>query len=152
MKKSIISCCVTGILGLFCAQQCLAQVGQTPEVVKEAFQVKYPNATNVTYTDKLVEVDINFVDSGYSCKARYSIKGAWDRTLKGIKSDALPPSVQDGFSKSKYSADWKLDSVYEVDNPDNLTEYELVVEKSDIEHKNLYFSVKGRLLSDNLSF
>jgi len=139
-------------LVLLAALQAFGQIGQIPQVVRESFQAQYPQATGAVFTDKLVEVDINFLDSGYNYYARYTMKGAWVNTLKRIRSAQLPPMVRDGFNKSKYASDWTLDDVYEVDIPDNFIEYKLVVEKSQIVHKNLYFSVEGRLLSDNLTF
>ncbi|HUX84783.1 MAG TPA: PepSY-like domain-containing protein [Chitinophagaceae bacterium] len=151
MKKSIPIFLTLVALSAFISREAFSQIRQIPELVKQSFKAQYPNATHVAYTDKLIEVDVNFSDSGYQCKARYTSRGAWENTDREIKMAQLPQQVKDGFDKSKYASDWTVDQVYEVDIPDNLMEYELVVEKSAIEHKNLFFSVQGRLLSDNLS-
>jgi hypothetical protein len=63
---------------------------------------------------------------------------------------ALPASVQDGFNKSKY-LDWKVDHSYQVDLPSGQHQYKLQVEKNAVEKRNLLFSDRGRLLSDNLT-
>jgi hypothetical protein len=151
MKKQFVLLSAVNIFfGIFCITGS-SQIRQLPEVVRESFQNQYPSATNVAYTDKLVEVDVSFVDSGYTCRARYTSKGEWENTDKQIRMEQLPESVNDGYNKSKYAADWKIDEIYEVDIPDNIKEYKLVVERGTITHKNLYFSLEGRLLSDNLS-
>ncbi len=151
MKKSILLLLTLMVFSAFISREATSQIRQIPELVRQSFESKYPSATNVIYTDKLIEVDVSFTDSGYQCKARYTRKGAWENTDRGIRLSQLPREVKDGFDKSKYASGWTVDQVYEVDIPDNLMEYELVVEKNTIEHKNLYFSVQGRLLSDNLS-
>lgn len=150
MKKYVI---VPGLLlFILLTQQARGQIGQIPQVVRENFRAQYPRASGAVYSDKFLEIDISFLDSGYHCMARYTMKGDWENTLKRIKSSQLPREVSDGYSKSKYSSGWQLDDVYEVEIPDNLLEYKLVVEKNQLIHKNLYFSVQGRLLSDNLTF
>jgi Putative beta-lactamase-inhibitor-like, PepSY-like len=135
---------------LFSVQQAQAQFTKAPDEVKQAFTQKYPNATEVDYTNKVVETDVTFKDDGANCVAKFSNKGEWQATSKEIQFESLPDQVQDGFNKSKYS-DWKVDNTYEIYQPDKDMEYKVVVEKSSVQKKNLFFNLRGRMLHDNLT-
>jgi hypothetical protein len=136
--------------GLFIFSHAKAQFTKAPDAVKQAFQQQYPNATDVDYSNVLLETDVTFKDSGAVCKARYTNEGKWQATSRKISFETLSREVQDGFNKSKY-ADWKVDDVYEIYQPGKDMEYKVQVEKNTVQKKNLFFNTRGKMLRDNIT-
>ncbi|MBX5439247.1 MAG: PepSY-like domain-containing protein [Thermoflavifilum sp.] len=132
------------------SQAAFAQIGKVPDAVMQAFEQKYPDASEATFVNKLVETDVSFQMHQVHYKARFSNKGEWQATLQESSFGELPEAVQDGFHKSKY-ADWNIESVYILYQPDKPVEYRVGVSKNAIQKKNLYFNSKGRLLHDNIT-
>lgn len=138
------------ILGVIVSQTGQAQLRKIPSAVKEAFNRQYPQARNVQYEDKLIFVQVYFQQSDSASTAKYNAKGIWEWTETAMPFNSLPQAVQDGFNKSKY-ADWQVDHIYKVDYPGNVIRYKIQVEKSAIQKRNLFYSEKGRMISDNLT-
>jgi hypothetical protein len=132
------------------SQASYAQIGKIPDAVTQAFEEKYPDASEATFVNKLVETDVSFQIKNVHYKARFSNKGEWLATLQESSFAELPEVVQDGFHKSKY-ADWDIESVYILFQPDKPIAYRLGVSRNAIQKKNLYFNSKGRLLHDNIT-
>ncbi|GAA4310938.1 PepSY-like domain-containing protein [Compostibacter hankyongensis] len=138
------------VTGLFAAGRATAQLRQLPEAVKDAFEQKYPQARKVQYEDRVVDVLVHFENDGAAATAKYNSRGAWQWTETTLAFEDLPAGVQDGFNKSKY-ASWQQDNVYRVDLPGGTLQYKLQVEKNAVQKKNLYYSTRGRLLSDKIT-
>ncbi|SFV33846.1 Putative beta-lactamase-inhibitor-like, PepSY-like [Thermoflavifilum thermophilum] len=156
-KSAIIMKCKYGYTWFFAlimfgmiAHTSYAQIGKIPDAVTQAFEEKYPDASEATFVNKLVETDVSFQIKNVHYKARFSNKGEWQATLQESSFAELPEAVQDGFHKSKY-ADWDIESVYILYQPDKPIEYRIGVSKNAIQKKNLYFNSKGRLLHDNIT-
>ncbi len=128
-----------------------AQIRKLPSEVTNALQAKYPEAKNVEWSDKITNftASFNLVDGKY--KARFSADGEWEGSEKEITKEALPATVKDGFSKSKY-ADWKPGTSRIIYLPDGKTQqYFVSVSKGDLQKKNLLFNSEGQLLKDNIT-
>jgi hypothetical protein len=127
-----------------------AQLRKIPAEVTEALKSKYPDASDVTWKDKLTVFAAVFEMNNEKYEARFSSKGEWQSTEKEINENDLPGEVKDGLSKSKY-AEWELKSIYNIDLPDDKIQYRIQVAKSDLQKKNLLFSSEGQLLRDNVT-
>lgn len=149
MRKIVFLLCTMVAAGLW-GFRSQAQIRQLPQAVKDAFEQKYPDAKQVDYDDKIIYVLAQFKNHDSTATARFSSKGAWQWTETQMPFTGLPEAVQDGFNKSKY-VDWQVDHVYLVELPGDLVQYKLQVEKSAVQKKNLYFSTRGRLLSDGIT-
>jgi Putative beta-lactamase-inhibitor-like, PepSY-like len=127
-----------------------AQFRSVPGVVTDALKEKYPDASNVSWKDKISVFVASFEMNNEKIEARFTEKGEWRSTEKQIQKDDLPQDVKDGWEKSKY-ADWELSSIYSVELPDDVMQYRLQVSKSDVQKKNLLFNSDGKLLRDNIT-
>lgn len=126
-----------------------AQFRSLPGVVTDSFKVRYPAAKDVSWSDKISAFQATFTLGTDHLIARYSKDGQWQGASKEIAKDALPPAVKDGLSKSKYAgAEWEIRAVTVKYLPGNVTQYQVLVAKNDIQKKNLLFSADGRLLED----
>ncbi len=125
-----------------------AQIRKIPAEATEALKSKYPQAKNVSWSDKLTSFIADFEIGNDHYRARFSSKGEWQKTDKTLDKESLPASLKDGFSKSKY-ADWEIKSAHLISLPGDSTQYVIVAFKSGLQKKNLLFSDKGQLLKDN---
>jgi hypothetical protein len=119
--------------------------------VTDSFKLKYPNASAVSWSDKLLAggFQASFTEGNDKYVSRFGNKGDWQWTTKKIARDAVPGPVKDGLAKSKYAdADWEVKTVTMKFLPGNIVQYLLFVEKSDLNKKNLLFSSEGQLLKD----
>ena len=127
-----------------------AQFRSLPGVVTDSFKVKYPDAKDVSWSDKVSAFQAIFTLGSDRMVARYSKDGQWQGSTKTITKDALPSAVKDGLSKSLYaSAEWEIRSVTVKYLPGSQTQYMLLVQKSDIQKRNLTFSADGVLVKDS---
>lgn len=141
-------------LSLFCGAlfTAHAQFRSVPAVVTDSFKAKYPNASAVSWSDKLLagSFQASFTEGKDKFVARFGNKGEWQWSTKKITKDELPAVVKDGFAKSKYAgAEWEVRTVSMKFMPGNTVEYLLFVQKSDLNKKNLTFSSEGQLLKDS---
>jgi|SRR6185312_4101483 len=148
MKKSLYLLLFFGFF--LTAGHVEAQFRPIPAVVTDSFKTKYPTATNVSWSDKLANFQATFTLGKDKYTAKYDSKGVWLGSSKRITKDEIPAAVKDGLSKSKYAAsEWVIKTVTIYYNPGNVTQYGILVQKSDIQKKNLVFSSDGQLLKDN---
>ncbi|HEV9035976.1 MAG TPA: PepSY-like domain-containing protein [Puia sp.] len=148
MKKSLYLLLVFGFL--MTAGHVDAQFRSIPAVVTDSFKVKYPTAANVSWSDKVSNFQASFMVGKDRLVAKFDSKGVWLQSWEKITRDEIPAPVKDGLSKSKYaSAEWVIKSVTRYHNPGNVTQYGILVQKSDIQKKNLLFSSDGQLLKDS---
>jgi murein L,D-transpeptidase YafK len=148
--KKFFSISLLSVAMIFLASNSFAQIRKIPAEVTEALKQKYPDASNVTWKDKLTVFSANFEMNNEKQEARFTDKGEWKSTEKEITEDGLPGEVKDGLSKSKY-ADWEIKSVIYIDLPDNKIQYRIQVAKSNVQKKNLLFTSEGQLLKDNVT-
>ena len=127
-----------------------AQFRSLPAAVTDSFKARYPNAQQVSWSDKVSDFRASFKIDADNYTARFSSKGEWLGSVKRIEQSALPAAVADGLSKSKYAdADWKVGGVTERYLPGGTIQYSIFVSKSGLQKKNLLFSSTGQLLKDD---
>ncbi|MEP7277662.1 MAG: PepSY-like domain-containing protein [Bacteroidota bacterium] len=127
-----------------------AQLRKVPAEVTEAFKAKYPDTKNLEWKDKLTGFEADFEMNGIKYSARFSNKGEWQQTERDIAEDALPATVKDGYGKSKYT-DWELKAVSRVESKEDGLQYRLLIRKSSVEKKYLYFNESGQLVKDTIT-
>ena len=134
----------TFILFLFTAVTASAQIRKIPAEVTGAFSARYPHAEKVAWKDNLTAFEARFTLNNYLMSAAFNGKGEWQYSEKKMQFDELPQSVKDGFNKSKY-AEREKGSVMEIDKNGEAIEYRILVKKSGLEKKYLFFDINGRL-------
>ena len=138
------------VITVLAVQTTSAQIRKIPAEVTEALKSKYPDASNVTWKDKITDFAANFEINNEKMEARFTSKGEWLNTDKEIMESDLPGEIKDGLNKSKY-VDWEAKSFYRIDLPDNKIQFRIQVAKSGLQKKNLLFSSDGQLLKDNIT-
>ncbi len=128
-----------------------AQIRKIPSEVTEAFKIKYPDASQVEWKDKLTNFVAVFKEDGIQYEARFNKKGDWKDTENEIDTDELPETVNEGYNKSKYADEWKIEAAYKIVLPNEKVNYRVLARKSDLQKKNLLFNSEGRLLKDNVT-
>ena len=126
------------------------QVRKIPASVTEAFKEKYPQATSIEWKDKVTSFAASFQDNGKQYEARFNSKGEWQETEVMINEEEMPETVKEGLDKSKYS-EWEIIKVRRIELPGDIVQYKVLVEKCEIQPKNLLFSSVGKLLKDNIT-
>src|ERR1700742_3822397 len=149
MKKIVCYCLL--VSGLLVAQTSVhAQLRSLPSAVTDSFKAKYPNAKQVSWSDKLSYWQVGFYLDADALTAKFKNTGEWQSAMKKIAQTSLPAEVQDGFSKSLYADDdWKVSTGMVLYLPGDVTQYAVQVEKSSLQKKNLVFNSKGRLIKEN---
>jgi hypothetical protein len=126
-----------------------AQFRSLPGVVTDSFKIRYPDAKDVSWADKVSAFQATFRLGSDRVVARYSKDGQWQGATKAILKDQIPAAVKDGLAKSMYaSAEWEIHQITVKYLPVNQTQYILLVQKSDIQKRNLTFNADGQLLKD----
>jgi Putative beta-lactamase-inhibitor-like, PepSY-like len=149
MKKTIFYCLLLGGL-LMTFAPVRAQLRSLPSVVTDSFKVKYPSATQVSWSDKLGYWQASFYLGPDALTAKFKNTGEWQSALKTIAQTSLPAEVQDGWSKSLYAdGEWNVATVQVLYLPGNVTQYAIQIEKSSLQKKNLLFNSNGRLIKEN---
>lgn len=138
------------LLFLFGSFMVHAQVRKIPSEVTEAFKTRYPHGEKVSWKDDITSFEAQFILNGYEMTAYFTSKGDWLKSEKKIKFEELPAAVQNGFSKSKYT-DWEKSSVSEVDKDEENIQYRIMVKKSAVQKKYLYFDTNGKLIKESLT-
>ena len=126
-----------------------AQLGSIPSAVTDSFNARFPGATNVKWKGLFGNYQADFVWNNTTEQAKFNKRGECQSTEKVIQRENLPAEVKDGFDKSKYAAEWKINTVWQRDLPGQVVEYRVEIYKSDIQKKSLLFSSAGRLLKDS---
>ncbi len=139
------------LLALLFTVPSFSQVRKIPTAVTDAFTKQYPNASDVKYEDYIITVHVHFSTDTAKMTAKYNGDGDWKETEREWSYDGLSADVKDGFQKSKYSVDWKVEGVAIIYMPNNEIRYRLKVEKSDLQKKYLFFDTTGRLVREALT-
>lgn len=114
------------------------------EPVMQAFNKKYPNASNPIFTIEGNYYVAEFTNNGVSTEAWLTEQGKWMMDKADTPFNLLPEAVTAAFDNGLY-AGWKVDDSYTI-NRDSMT----VVYKIDAEKGNsdmdLYYSPYGNLI------
>jgi hypothetical protein len=132
------------------ASAAFAQLRKVPAEVTEALKVKYPDARNVSWQDKISDFVASFDLGSDRYQTRFTSHGDWESSEKTLRTGELPASIKDGLQKSKY-ADWPIKSAYERLLSGDKKEFRILAAKTDIQKKKLFFAEDGQLIKDNLA-
>ena len=149
MKKFLFLSAFCGLL--LVAVGAHAQFRSVPAEVTDSFKAKYPDASAVSWSDKLLAggFQAKYTEGKDQYEARFGNKGEWQWSTKKISRDDLPAVVKDGLAKSKYAgSEWQVKTVTMKFMPGNTVQYLLFVSKSDLNKKNLTFNSAGQLIRD----
>ncbi|MCB9195672.1 MAG: PepSY-like domain-containing protein [Flavobacteriales bacterium] len=137
MKKTITTMTLLiGIVAVLFAQS-------APEVVKSAFNKKFPTATSVIWEkENSKEWEAEFKLDGKEYSANFSNDGTWKETEHEIALSDLPSSVQKTL-KSEF-AEYEIKEVEMVENS-GFTGYEIEVKKGK-ETLELVLDQNGKVL------
>lgn len=125
-----------------------AQFRDIPAAVTNAFKQKYPNATDVSWDDKVTSFQSKFSMDGKRFEARFKKDGSWEVTEKAILFNELPNPVQESFNASEYKK-WTLRTVAELENSQGGKEYRIYVRNNTVQRKYLYYGEDGKFLRDS---
>ena len=125
-----------------------AQFGKIPVEATNAFQKKYPEASNVSWKSRLSSYKADFDIEKQHYIAEFNSKGQWQKTEAKLTYDKLPSEISDGLHKSLY-ANWEFSEIMKVEEKDKELVYRIRVKKSDIDKKYLFFSPKGQLVKES---
>jgi hypothetical protein len=121
-----------------------AQVVNIPEKSKADFESKYPDATDVEWTNALAKYTVKFTKDNESYKSHYYINGSWHYTEKFLDKDDLPKDVIASYEKSRI-ADWEYVGSAWVENKYNEKAFRIEAKRG-IEKKLIYYDEKGKEL------
>lgn len=121
-----------------------AQVVNIPETSKKDFEIRYPEANSIEWTNGLAKYTVRFTVDNATYKAHYYVNGSWHYTEKFMEREELPKPVIDSYEKSRI-ADWEFISGAYVENKFNEKGYRIEAKKG-IEKKFIYFDEKGKEL------
>lgn len=152
MNRLIKSLALCLLLAAGCTLHSNAQFRKLPDEVTEAFRKKFPEATHVSWKDKLSSFQASFEMEDEKYIAYFASSGEWQETDTKMDYEDLPDDVQDGFEKSKYN-EWEKGDIYMIAKSDdeNLLTYRIAVKKNSIQKKYLFFSNDGTLLRDAIT-
>lgn len=113
--------------------------------VLEAFNIKYPTASQVKWENKNSYLTAEFSDNNQAHTAWFDAQGQWYMTETELQDIAqLPPEVLTAFQSSPYAA-WTTDDLDRLERSDAETIYVIEVKKGNQEY-DLHYSTDGILL------
>ena len=124
-----------------------AQLRKIPGVVTDSFAVRYPDAKNVEWGDKVTGFEATFDSKDHKEQATFTSKGVWKKSEVTLSVEEVPAAVKDGLQKSKYS-DWEDRTYIYLTQDDGVQLYRILVKKNDLQKKYLYFNKEGQLTKD----
>jgi len=120
MKKLIM----VAIIAMFSTTALFAT--EVPEVVKKAFQQKFPTAKKVKWEkEKNNDFEASFILNDKEISALYSMDGQLKETETEIAVSELPKSVIDALAKIDANA--KIEEAEKIERSDNTIIYETEV-------------------------
>jgi hypothetical protein len=146
MKKLI--CLLMAAAFLVVAKPTKAQFRDIPAAVTSAMKEKYPNATEISWDDKVSYFQAKFLLDGKRQEARFKKDGTWEVTEKAILFDEMPSAVQEAFNASEYKK-WTLRTVAALENSQGGKEYRVYVRNNTVQRKYLYYGEDGKLLRES---
>lgn len=142
MKRNLL----IWLTGLFYFTACSNDDPPIPNAsVFEAFNVKYPTASQVKWENKNPYLTAEFVDNNQAHTAWFDAQGQWYMTETELKDiTQLPPEVLTAFQNSPY-ATWTTDDIDCLERSDAEMIYVIEVKKGNQEY-DLHYSTDGILL------
>jgi hypothetical protein len=141
---------LTLLFSFFIVFSLSAQIRKIPADVTESFKSRYPHAERVSWKDDLRSFEAQFILNNYEMKANFTSDGDWLQSDRKMKYDELPEAVKDGYEKSKYTY-WEMVSVYEITKNMDPLQYRVLIKKSGVQKKYLYFSADGKLSRESIT-
>ena len=114
------------------------------EDVAKAFNLKYPNAKDITFEIEGNYYVADFMNGTVSTSAWFTDQGKWMMEKIDILYNQLPTSVTAALKAGAYS-DWKVDETDLINRTGMGAVYKIEVEKGSIE-TDLYYSQYGNLI------
>ena len=145
IRATILLLCLT--LTFFSAD---AQIRKIPADVTDAFRTRYPHAERVSWKDQLNSFEAQFMLNNFEMSANFSGTGEWIRSERKLKCEDLHGGVKDGFEKSKYT-DWEKGSIFEIARNMEALQYRILVKKSGLQKKYLFFDVNVKLSKESFT-
>jgi hypothetical protein len=125
-----------------------AQLIKVADMVKQVFDKQYPEAKEVDWKGGLDNHTVTYKLNDKKYKSLYTKDGSWVSTETDVKFENLPKSVQLSFGASNYKA-WIVKECFEIIKPRaEANEFKIIVQKSSINKKILFFDAKGRLYEE----
>jgi len=121
------------------------QTNQPPAVLTSAFAKMFPDASKIEWREKTDNFTVFFNRSDRKCEAKFAKTGEWLSTEEPVAWDSLPHPVLETFKSSTYAA-WEKNTAYAIRSSDGSTKFHLVVSRSDLGRKILFFTPDGKLI------
>lgn len=117
-----------------------------PQVVKTAFDAKFPSATKVSWgKESAKEWEADFVFEGTKISAVFNEDGTWMETEKKIYTADLPKAVLDAI-RAKYVG-WRIVEVDKTESAKHGSIYEADLKKG-TKKKGVAFKEDGTLVNE----
>ena len=142
MKKLSLIICT-----LFSASISLAAIApkgdEIPEKVKQAFESKFPNATDVEWEKEDEGYEVEFERNGSEMEVFYDTNGNQMKTIVEVNGEDMPESVYQHL-QSNYKG-WEVDDVDEVDR-NGVAFYEVEIESKEGKELDLRYDRNGKVM------
>jgi len=127
-----------------------AQIRKIPADVTDAFKARYPHAERVSWKDDLSSFEARFILNNYEMSASFNSDGDWLHSERKLKYEELPEEVKDGFEKCRFT-DWEKGSVFEITKNTEPLQYRILVKKTGVQKKYLFFDADGKLNRESIT-
>jgi len=115
-----------------------------PEVVKAAFEKKYPNEYKPEWnTDRNGNFEAEFKEDGERYRADFTPAGQWIETENSIKEKELPQAIREVVEKQY--GDYKIVELERVDSAKKGVFYDVEIKK-DGEKMDVEFNERGEII------
>jgi len=120
---------------------------KVPAPVKQAFEKKFPAATDVRYEMEKKDYEINFKVKAVEMSANFDATGIWLETETGIKESDLPKEVM--ASVAKNFGGFRISEIAKTETPGKDLIYEMDLKKGS-EGYEVQCSAKGDILKKTM--
>ncbi len=145
MKKiTIIAMLVSVTVIVYSQAQEKAKKVVVPEVIKQAFVKKFPNAEKVGWSmESPTEYEAEFKLKGVETSSNFDQQGKWLVTETEIKSSQLPAAIQAILKKD--FAGYKVEESEKIETSASEVFYEVALEKGE-SNLEIKFSPDGKIM------
>lgn len=143
-----ISLCLCMCVGILYLSQ--AQLRKIPFEVTDAFEKKYPQAADVSWSSRTDYFQAAFSLYGIAFTADFTAMGNWQQSAQDILTEKLPLLVKKGLQKSRF-ADWEIVKAAFIVARNEAIRYRIFVSRSGIQLKYLFFTPEGNLEKETLT-
>lgn len=135
------------VLILFSVAQLFANVDKTevPQAILEAFNKKYPKATDVEWEKDDLNYEVEFELEKVEYEVTFSEDGTWLETETEITAKDLPEKVASAFKAAYPKA--KIKGVEKVETP-KISFYEIEYKKG-LKKREAFFDKDGNVLEND---